>query len=479
MKTKIIIHENRVKIYFRHNKHFVRFNTKIPATSANEFYRREPNNLFYPLTDENEKKNRTIRDLQDIIEDIIEENLGKFKVVINNQFIRNRLNQTHSDTHKKRYVIEFYADFLKQKEEYYLRHGFSEDSIKDYNSVFQSLMDYQIHYKSLLEVQDIDKEWIRNFFFYLTQKHPHNVDYDSVPMEVVDVLKTNLEYISKRKSRFRFTPDFIRIISRGEVGDNTMNKRIDNLQEFLRHLESNNVIDNTDFDIKEIRTLYSKYKTVFTTLTTDEVRTLHNLEIENDYADKRYEYVKDVFVFMCNTSLRYSDVLSFNKIRDIRNGKINKVLKKTRRYGNRAIIKIQDTTREILEKYDYKMDRYCNTLFNRYLTEMLEQTGLFKEDFVPMKVIAGNGIEMNPVPRYTKISSHTGRRSCITNLIVLGFPPEQIRIMTGQSSNEIMRIYIDYARNDGEDYDGLSDALENSMKISQPKLGWVQKRINA
>ena len=59
----------------------------------------------------------------------------------------------------------------------------------------------------------------------------------------------------------------------------------------------------------------------------------------------------------------------------------------------------------------------------------------------------------------------------------MGFPPEQIRIMTGQSSNEIMRIYIDYARNNGEDYDGLSDALENSMKIAQPKFDWVQKTI--
>lgn len=59
----------------------------------------------------------------------------------------------------------------------------------------------------------------------------------------------------------------------------------------------------------------------------------------------------------------------------------------------------------------------------------------------------------------------------------LGFPPEQIRMMKGQSSNEIMRIYIDYARNDGEDYDGLSDASENSKKIAQSKFFWVQKAI--
>lgn len=477
MKTKIIIHENRVKIYFRHEKHFVRYNTRIPALSINEFYRREPNNLFYPLSEENEKRNQKIKDLQCFIEEIIEENLGRFNVVINNQFIKNRLNQTHDDTYQKRYVIEFYADFLKQKEEYYNRHGFSEESIKDYNSVFQSLMDYQIHYKSLLEIQDIDKEWIKGFLYYLTQKHPHSTDYDSAPKEVVDVLRKNLEFISKSKARFRFTPDYIRIISKGEIGDNTMNKRIDNLQEFLRYLASINIIDDTDFDIKELRSLYSKYRTVFTTLTMDEVRTLNNLEVEHDFEDKRYEYVKDVLVFMCLTSFRYSDVTTFNRVRDIRNGKINKVLKKTRKYGNRAIIKIQDTTREILEKYNYNLDRYSNTLFNRYLSEMLEQTGLFHEDFVPMKAIAGNGIEMDPVPRYTKISSHTGRRSCITNLIVMGFPPEQIRIMTGQSSNEIMRIYIDYARNNGEDYDGLSDALEHSMKIAQPKFDWVQKTI--
>ncbi len=68
MKTKIIIHENRVKIYFRHEKHFIRYNTKIPALSANEFYRRDPNNLFYPLIEENEKKNETIKNLQSLID---------------------------------------------------------------------------------------------------------------------------------------------------------------------------------------------------------------------------------------------------------------------------------------------------------------------------------------------------------------------------------------------------------------------------
>jgi len=39
--------------------------------------------------------------------------------------------------------------------------------------MFQSLMDYQIHYKSLVEVQDINKDWIEDFLHYLTQRHPH------------------------------------------------------------------------------------------------------------------------------------------------------------------------------------------------------------------------------------------------------------------------------------------------------------------
>ena len=130
MKTKIILHENRVRIYFKHEKHFIRYNTKIPAFSTNEFYRRNPNNLFYPLSGENKKKNETIKNLQSIVEEIIEDNLGKMDIIINNQFIRNRLNQTHNDTFQKRYIVEYYADFLKQKEDYYNRHAFSTQSIK-------------------------------------------------------------------------------------------------------------------------------------------------------------------------------------------------------------------------------------------------------------------------------------------------------------------------------------------------------------
>lgn len=368
------------------------------------------------------------------------------------------------DTNDKRYLIEFYVDFLNQKKAYYDRHGFSKQSIKDYNSLFQSLMDYQISINSLLEISDINLEWIQNFLFYLTKRKSYNVDYESVSPRVIEVLKTNLEHISRRKARFRFTPEYIRFISKGEIGDNTMNKRIDNLEEFLRFLIKNNIIQDSEFNFKEIRLRYPRFQTVFTTLTMEEVRELYNFKIENDYDDKRYHYVRDIFVFMCLTSFRYSDVTTFNRIRHIRNGKINKVLHKTRRYRNTAIIKLQRTTNEILERYDYKMDRYCNTMFNRYLTEMLEQTGLFREDFIPQKAIGSNGIDLNPVPRYKAIKSHTGRRSCITNLIALGYSPEKIRIMTGQSSNEIMRIYIDYARNDGNDYDDLPDALENCMK---------------
>lgn len=464
MKTKVIIHENRVKIYFRNDEHYVRYNTKIPALSTNEFYRGDPNNLFYPLTEDNKRKNFKIKNLQNFIEEIIEENLDRFNVVINNQFIKNRLSQTLDNKFHKRYLIEFFADFLKQKEAYYDRHGFSKQSIKDYNSLFQSLMDYQISYNSLLEISDINFEWIQNFLFYLTKRKPYKIGYDSVSPRVIELLKTNLEYISKRKARFRFTPEYIRFISKGEIGDNTMNKRIDNLEEFIRFLIKNNFIEATDFDFKEIRLMYSRFQTVFTTLTTGEVKELYNHKIENDYDDKRYHYVRDIFVFMCLTSFRYSDVITFNRIRHIRNGKISKVLHKTRRHNNIATIKLGKTTSEILERYDYKMDRYSNTMFNRYLTEMLEQTGLFREGFIPQKAIRGNGIEMQPIPRYKAIKSHTGRRSCITNLIALEKSPEKIRIMTGQSSNEIMRIYIDYARNEGKDYDDLPDALENCMK---------------
>ena len=45
-------------------------------------------------------------------------------------------------------------------------------------------------------------------------------------------------------------------------------------------------------------------------------------------------------------------------------------------------------------------------------------------------------------PKYKLITNHTARRSYCTNKRLQGVPPDQIRIQSGHSSNEMLDIYI-------------------------------------
>jgi hypothetical protein len=113
MKTKIVIHENRVKIYFREGKHFIRYNTGIPVYGKSQFYRNDPQNLFNPITTEHIEFNKKIKLIQDLIEEIIDESLGKLNIILTNEFIRRRINKTHNEkVFTKKYLLEYYQEEL-------------------------------------------------------------------------------------------------------------------------------------------------------------------------------------------------------------------------------------------------------------------------------------------------------------------------------------------------------------------------------
>lgn len=467
MKSKIIIHEKRVKIYFRQGDHFVRYNTKIPALSKAEFFRSNPENLFNPINSTYREYNKKIRELQEIIEEMIEENLGRFNVVINNTFIRNRLNTSDNKNHSKKFLVEYYKDFLNFKRSFFIEDNLSITSLRDYNSLFQALIDFQLVQKKLYTINSISNTWIKDFLDFLTQKHLRIINYENVPDEMIEILKGIYAKNEERKKRYRFNDNYIRIITKGELCDNTLNKRMDCLFQFFRHLKNIHVI-KTDFDVSKFRKKYKRYSIEFSTLTFEEIAILQEFDINFDYKDRRYEYVKDVFVFMCFTSLRYSDVCTLKNRNIDTNGKsIDKIMQKTKRFKSRATIPLNKVTKEILEKYNYKLDRYCNVLYNRYLIEFFQKAGLFQEDFIPIKYVGGKEIECEPIPRYKVLTSHAGRRTCITNLINLGYNPLQIMPVSGHKSVKMLAKYHDKHRNKGIEAIKMVNRYDQAVRSSK------------
>jgi len=313
-------------------------------------------------------------------------------------------------------------------------------------------------------VENLNYDWVNSFLSFLTEKHIYCTNESDIDEKILSSIKRILDKESARKYKMRFYENKVRVLSKGELCDNTTQKRFDNLNEFLKYLYKNKITTWYPEDIKDLRKLYRTYYPSFTTLTIDELETLYNYKIDFDHEDKRYEFVRDVFVFMSLTSFRFSDITSFSREKNIVGTKIYKYPQKTEKYDTISIIDIIPPVREILEKYNYSLSRYDNTLFNRYLTEFLEKSGLFNERFIRKKRIKGHQVFLDDIKRYEAISTHSGRRSCITNLISNGFQLVRIRTVSGHTSDRMLSRYYDAFRRDNDDNSDLMKSLDFTSK---------------
>ncbi len=126
--------------------------------------------------------------------------------------------------------------------------------------------------------------------------------------------------------------------------------------------------------------------------------------------------IKDLFLFQCYTGLSYGDIWSDWEIKDMEGGKI---LLGTRTKNNQQyFIPIEDEVIQVLEKYNYKLPRYCNEVYNRILKEI----GAFC------------GIEV-------KLTSHVGRKTFATLKDADGWSRETVAAMLGHRSIRTTETY--------------------------------------
>ena len=181
-------------------------------------------------------------------------------------------------------------------------------------------------------------------------------------------------------------------------------------------------------------------------LTTDELTRIRTLSIPQS---KQYlERVRDIFLFLCFSGLRYSDVANLKRS-DIKPGHMEITTMKT---ADSLSIELNAQTKAILEKYadiQFKNDRVLpiitNQKFNTYLKELAQIAGI--DEPVRETYYKGNERIDIVTPKYALLGSHTGRRTFICNALALGIPPQVVMKWTGHSDYKAMKPYIDIADN--------------------------------
>lgn len=216
----------------------------------------------------------------------------------------------------------------------------------------------------------------------------------------------------------------------------------------------NNLIALRAFSKKKIQET-DKAKEIY--LTKTELQALYEMPLEG-LKDK----VRDVFLVGCYTCQRFSDYARLEKENFTKTAKSTKVVRIVQeKTGNDVVIPIlNDNLLHIAEKYGYDIPKVNDVILNRYIKQILKELSstvpsLARKERTLLTMKEREKEKQGLVsferdnkgyvikPRYELVSSHTARRSGITNLYLSGnFDTYQMMSISGHRDEKTFYEYI-------------------------------------
>ena len=278
-------------------------------------------------------------------------------------------------------------------------------TIKDYISACNAIEDFEYDYNCTLRLNDIDEDFLDDFKDFLAEEHENT-----------------------KKHTYK---------CKGGMVNKTINKRLECLSAFVRSFYKD--IEKAQF-IFESRILRNDRNKEIIRLDKDEIRKLYTRELK----DKSRNMIRDYFVFLCLTGLRFGDFVSINKDNFVmgKDGLVTLSLY-TQKTNIRVEVKLTKQAKEIAERYDYKFDGYTNQAFNRAIKELFKDEELFEDEIVTYREVLNQKPQPIKMLRREKITAHTCRRTFISTMIENGVQPIHVMHMVGHTKMSTLQIYID------------------------------------
>jgi len=147
------------------------------------------------------------------------------------------------------------------------------------------------------------------------------------------------------------------------IQNNTTVNYMKNLRKILLIAYNDNIIPSNPFSAVKLHI----EKTIVEYLTSPEIKRIY----QKDFGNVRLNNIRDCFIFCCMTGLSFIDAKSFNreKIKVDDSGKEWIVINRTKT-KILSQIPLLTITKEILEKYNYKLPITSNQKYNAYLKEI-------------------------------------------------------------------------------------------------------------
>lgn len=382
------------------------------------------NNFLKPSSEDYDTKSKELIKLLDKSKDIIKSKYEEQKIVLTGSELQKYLKSDYV-VKKLNYSLkirEHYEKFLEIKRERFIK---KPKSLVDYISLRNLFESFEYYYNLKITTRDFNEDFVNNLISFTKVKHPKQIERDGI--------------------LFKFK-------TKGQLIPNTLRKRLDNLKEFKDYLVKNKIILPYDFIEKKRSELIIPPKKSIT-LTIDEIHDLYNI----NFKTKKLNEIKDLFVIICLTGLRWSDVENFDRRFIIIDGEkwtYETVPTKTEDSSSiECYIPLCKLVQTILKKYNMDLQNIIpsNKDFNEKLKDVCKESNLFN-NITRIK----NKETKSYMYRYELITAHKGRDTFITNLIDV-VPINELMKYTGHTKVSTLMKYVDKSRKVSHEYIKIFD----------------------
>lgn len=249
---------------------------------------------------------------------------------------------------------------------------------------------------------------------------------------------TLVEYFDGKQPTFdeidyAFCEDFIEWMSAKDLCANTRGSHIKFVKAAMNEAYKNKLHNNQDF--KSFRKETEQVDAVY--LTNEEVTKVAELPLCGTHAIAR-----DLFIIGCHTGMRFSDYSRLSED-DITDGVIHFITKKCK---TPVDIPAHPRVLKILAKYGGSAPQLSGQKFNVYIKDVCKEAGI-NEAMTVRK--SGKHIRCE---KWELVSSHTARRTGLTNMYKAGIPIYRCMMISGHKTESVFLTYLRITQEENAQY---------------------------
>lgn len=405
-------YQGKLIAYMKKNESVLRYKLcRIEEKYLTSNYRIKPNN---PIGDYN-KLNKGIDELEHRIDIAISKLLSdnpKLKItnkVLDDAFkSEERIDDSVDENEGKQILLYDFDQYINKKKEEKRKEDLEKGierklhpTVKDYISTRNSIDDYEHSINQMLYLNDVTEDFLIDYIDFLIDERTDTEDY-------------------KNKTE-------------GGLENSTINKRLDCLATFIRSFYK-------DFDKGDLITSckLEKIQKDIIRLSKDELIAFAEMDLKKSWEMQ----IRDYFVFICLTGVRFSDLTVIGRKNFVKdsNGYVLKLY--THKTVKWAEIPLTERAYTLAVRNGFEFKKYTNQAFNREIKELLKRYKMFEDEIVTHRKIKRKVVEEVKLKRDC-ISAHTGRRTFISILVENGVPISRVMGMTGHTKETTLRVYVD------------------------------------